>query len=63
MTNSTQTIEGVDKNELAFAVNTISGVCAMPFWDGIYELRPLFPARHQAASLATFRGIRSMPET
>ena len=37
MANNTQQIGGISKNELAFSINTISGTCATPFWDSIYE--------------------------
>ena len=50
MKEGTQKINGVDKNELAFAANTISGVCSTPFWDGIYE---------RTVSLDSVKGIQS----
>ena len=50
MTYSIQKIGNVDKNELAFSVNTISGACAAPFWDGIYE---------RTVSLDSIKGLQS----
>ena len=37
MENNIQKETSLGSNNLVFAVNTISGICAMPFWDGIYE--------------------------